>query len=818
MDWSQCFVLILTETLMPARRLGPEQLCRRWDPAGLSFLTTDELEPIEPPIGQERAAEAVRFGVAIRRDGFNVFVLGPPGVGKEGLVSRIVGSRAAAEPVPDDWCYLFNFAEPQRPLAVHLPAGRAVVLRADMARLLDELRGAIPAAFEAEDYRARLQALEKQLEERREMAMGSVQEKARAKDIALLRTPMGLALAPVRGGEVIEPDEFHKLPEEEQRRIQKDIAELQEELQAVLRAMPLLEREHRDQVRAMNREVALFAVGHLIEDIEKRCADLPAVLAHLKAVQADVVENVHEFLASNEAEDAAGVMRKLFSETPAMHRYGVNALVDRSGAQGAPVVVADLPSHSNLVGRIEHQSHLGMLVTDFTLVRAGALHHANGGYLILDARRLLSQPFAWEDLKRALRVQEIRIEPPERLLGISSTASLEPEPIPLDVKVILLGERWLYHLLMAADPEFGELFKVAADFEDEVARDHGEFPYARLIATLVRSDKLRPFDRDAVGRVIEHGSRLAGDGDKLSAHLQALADLLREADYLAAEAEHKIVQRTDVQRALDAQRRRSDRVQRRILEEIGKGTILIDTAGTRLGQVNGLAVYQVGPQVFGRPSRITARVRLGRGEVVDIEREVELGGPIHSKGVLILAGFLGARFAANRPFTLSASLVFEQSYGGVEGDSASSAELYALLSALSGLPIKQSLAVTGSVNQLGQVQAIGGVDEKIEGFFDVCQAHGLTGDQGVVIPASNVHHLMLRSDVVEAAREGQFHVWAVQTVDEGIELLTGTPAGEADPDGRFPDRSVNERVAARLAELAESARAFSAARRDGEGS
>jgi len=795
-----------------ARHLGPDELCRRCDAARLPFATTDDLEPIEVPLGQERAAEALRFAVGMRRAGFNAYVLGPSGVGKQGLVSRIVGEQAAREPVPDDWCYLFNFAERQRPVAVRLPPGRGVVLRADMARLLDEFRAAIPAVFESEDYRARLQALDKQLEERREAAMRGVQEKARERGIAVLRTPMGLALAPVRGGEVIEPDEFHKLPEEEQRRIQKEIAALQEELQAVLRAMPQLEREHRDQVREMNREVALFGVGHLVEEVEKRYVDLPAVVAHLRAVQADVVENVHEFLSSNDTDDVAGQVRKLFSETPAMHRYGVNVLVDRSGERGAPVVVEDLPTHANLVGRIDHHSHLGMLVTDFTLVRPGALHRANGGYLVLDARRLLSQPFAWEDLKRALRGREVRVEPPDRLLGIGSTATLEPEPIALEVKVILLGERWLHQMLTAADPEFGELFKVAADFEDEVPREGGEIAYARVVATLARSEGLRPFDREAVAGVVEQGSRAAGDGDKLSAHLEALADLLREADHLAGEAGRPVASRVDVERAIAAQRRRGERVQRRIQEAIGKGTILIDTAGARVGQVNGLAVYQVGSQSFGHPSRITARVRMGRGEVVDIEREVELGGPIHSKGVLILAGFLGARFAADRPFTLSASLVFEQSYGGVEGDSASSAELYALLSALSGLPVRQFVAVTGSVNQLGQVQAIGGVDEKIEGFFDVCRARGLTGDQGVLIPAANVHHLMLRADVVEAARAGRFHVWAVETVDEGIELLTGTPAGEAGPDGRFPDASVNARVAARLADLAEKARAFSGAR------
>ena len=802
---------------MAARLIPPDELCRRCDASRLPFESTAELEPLEPPLGQERAAEAIRFGVGIRREGFNVFALGPPGLGKRSLVLRLLRERATLEPAPDDWCYVFNFHERQRPMALRLPPGRGAALRRDAEKLVEELRAAIPAVFESEEYRARLQALEKQYEERREVAMHGVQEKARERGIAVIRTPMGLALAPVRNGEVIDPDQFHKLPEADQQRIQKDIAELQEGLQAVLRSLPQLDREHRDHVRIMNREVALFAVGHLIEETKKGYADLPQVTAHLDAVQADVVENVHEFLSAADGEDVAGQIRRLFSETPAMHRYGVNVVVDRSGASGAPVVVEELPSHSNLMGRVDHHAHMGMLVTDFTLIRSGALHRANGGYLVLDARRLLSQPFAWEDLKRALRSREIRVESPERLLGLSSTASIEPEPIPLELKVVLTGERWLHQLLTALDPEFLEFFKVAADFEDEFSREGEELSYARLAAAIARDEKLRPLGREAAARVIEHGARLAGNGEKLSTHLRAMADLLREADHRAGQAGRTAVAREDVQGALDAQLRRSDRIQRRVLEAISDGTILIDTAGERVAQVNGLAVYEVGSQTFGRPSRITARVRLGRGEVVDIEREVELGGPIHSKGVLILAGFLGARYAPDRPFTLSASLVFEQSYSGVEGDSASSAELYALLSALSGLPVRQSLAVTGSVNQLGQVQAIGGVDEKIEGFFDVCRARGLTGDQGVVIPASNVRHLMLREDVVEAARAGKFGVYAVETVDDGIELLTGTPAGAPGPDGQYPAGTVNGRVAARLAELAEKARAFAAEQRGKEG-
>jgi len=794
---------------MAVTPLSPQDLCRRCDPGGLPFETTDELEELEGPLGQERATEALRFGTSIRREGYNVFVLGPVGVGKQTLASRMLLARAAEEKPASDWCYLNNFGAPHKPKALKLPPGRGVTFGRDLEKLVEELRAVIPASFESEDYRGRLQVLEKQLEEKREVAMRAVQKRAEEKSIALIRTPMGLAVAPVKGGEVVEPGQFHQLPEDEQERIKKDLSAMQEELQAVLRTMPQLEREHREKVKEMNRETALFAVGHLIDDLRGRYTDLPGVIEHLEAVRQDVVENVHEFLGTAEADDAAGQIRRLLSETPAFHRYAANVIVDNGSLKGAPVVHEDLPSHANLMGRIEHHSHFGALITDFTLIRPGALHRANGGYLMLDARKLLMQPFAWDDLKGALRTREIRIEPPERLVGLSGGASLEPEPIPLDVKVVLTGERYLHHLLAALDPDFLELFKVAADFEDDLGRGSGrELAYARLVATLARSEAMRPLDRDAVIRVIEQAARLAGDAEKLTAHLESLVDLLRESDHCAGAAGRKVVTREDVQAAIDGQIRRADRVRTRILEEIGRGTILIDTAGATVGQVNGLSVMQLGQYTFGRPSRITARIRLGKGEVVDIEREVELGGPIHSKGVLILSNYLAARYAEDRPFTLSASLVFEQSYGGVEGDSASSPELYALLSALSGLPIRQSLAVTGSVNQQGQVQAIGGVNEKIEGFFDVCAARGLTGDQGVIVPAANVKNLMLRADVVEAARAGRFHVYAVENVDQGIELLTGVAAGERAADDKFPDGSVNGRVAARLQSLAQKARAY----------
>jgi predicted ATP-dependent protease len=645
--------------------------------------------------------------------------------------------------------------------------------------------------------------------------MSALSKKAQERGVGIVRTPVGLAVAPVRDGEVVEPDRFHQLPPEEQARIQKDLSEMQEQLANLVRSFPAIERRHRDKVKEMNREVALYAVGHLIDDLRKRYAELPQVVSHLDAVQKDVVENVHEFLAGADGGDEAlsVQMRRLFVETPVFRRYQVNALVDRTGLEGAPLVFEDLPTHPALVGRIEHHAHFGALVTDFTLLRAGALHRANGGYLLLDARRLLQQPFAWEELKRALRSGMVRIEPAERRFGFGGGSTLDPRPIPLDVKVVLFGERQLYYLLAELDPEFSTLFKVAADFEDDTPREAGgELRFARLLARVAKEEGTRPLDRGGAARVAEHAARLAGDAAKLTARMDEVTDLLRESDHIAGQGGRAAITAEDVQAAIDGQIRRAGRIQGRMQDVIAEGTVLIDTAGSRVGQVNGLSVAMLGRFAFGRPSRITARVRLGRGEVVDIEREVELGGPIHSKGVLILAGYLGSRYASDRPFTLSASLVFEQSYGGVEGDSASSAELYALLSALSGVPVRQGLAVTGSVNQIGQIQAVGGVNEKIEGFFDVCKRRGLDGQQGVLIPAANVRNLMLRADVVEAARQGTFRVYAVESADQGIELLTGRAAGERAPDGSFPPESVNGLVAARLEALAQAARAFASAK------
>lgn len=806
---------------MPIDPLPVSALLRPCDPASLGFATTAELEPIEGIVGQERAAEAVDFAIRLSHPGYNLFALGPEGVGRSALVRGALERHAATQPVPDDWAYVHNFVEPQKPRVLRLPAGRGTLLRSAMERLVNELRSALPAAFESDAYRARREALEEELRRRRDRALAEFEKRARALDVALLRTPMGLGLAMVRDDEVISPEQFRQLPPEEQERRRQNLSRLESELQMLLRHIPAWEREGRQQLQALNREVIRSTASPLIEAVRAAFADLPAVLAYLDQVENDVIAHADDFLAAATATDATAppALRALAAEEVAsLRRYTVNLIVDNAGRTGAPVVYEDNPTFANLVGRIEHISQLGALVTNFTLIKPGALHRANGGYLILDARKVLLEPYAWEGLKRALRARELRIESLGQALSLVSTVSLEPEPIPLSVKVALIGDRLLYYLLAARDPDFLELFKVPADFSEDVDRTpETDRIYARLVAGLARRQGLRPFDAGGVARVIEAAARDAGDAQKVSTHMRSLNDLLVEADYFAGRAGRDVVTAADVQAAIDAKIRRVGRLRERLGEQFRRGTLLIDTTGAVVGQVNGLSVYELGEDIFGWPTRITARVRLGSGEVVDIEREVELGGPIHSKGVMILTGFLGGRYAANRPLSLRASLVFEQSYGGVEGDSASLAELCALLSAIAQLPIRQGVALTGSVNQHGAVQAIGGVNEKIEGFFDVCAARGLTGDQGVVIPAANASHLMLRADVVAAAAEGRFHIWPVTTVDEALEILTGLPAGERDPDGRWPEGSVNALVDARLEELARAAREYGRGEETAEG-
>ena len=769
--------------------LGVDQVYRRCPEDSLEFETTEHLEPLSEPVGQDRVLKAMRFGTGIGNHGFNLFVLGPRGVDRHALVRDFLDRRAAEESAPSDWCYVQNFSEPNNPRALRLKAGDGQRLRRDMEAFIEELRTGVAAVFESEEYQSRMQEIQDEFEQRQQKGLNVIGEEARESDIALISTQGGFTLAPLRDGEVLDPDEYEKLPEDERKKIEEKVAELQKKLQQEIQRVPARRKEMRNRVRELNEEMTLFALGGPIRELKEQWSHENNVTNHLDAAREFVVENA-EALRGRRGGGPPDEMLNLFR---------VNLLVDNSETTGAPVVYEDLPTHNHLVGRIEHQMRNGALYTDVSMIRSGALHRANGGYLILDARRILSHPMAWESLKRVLFSGDIRIESLERFYGLVSTSTLQPENIPASVKVVLVGERLLYYLLAHHDPDFLELFKVEVDFADDIERsDDSYMLYARMLGSLARQTDTPPLDRSAVARMIEHASRLADDQRKLTADDRVLRDVLTEAGYWAGEAKSKVVTAEHVQRAIDERNERAGRLRQASLEHIERGTVMISTSGEQVAQVNGLSVIQLGDFRFGRPSRITATARPGHGQVIDIEREVKLGGPIHSKGVLILSRFIAGRYAGASELSLSASVVFEQSYGGVEGDSASLAETCVLLSAIAGAPLKQSLAVTGSINQHGQVQAVGGISEKVEGFFDVCSQAGEVDDQAVLVPAANVEHLMVKPEVRDAVANDRFRIYPVSTVDQAIELLSGLSAGEADDKGRFPKGSFNRQVADRL--------------------
>lgn len=796
----------------PPAALPADELRRTVDAEKLGFATTAEIEPASALIGQDRALEAIAFGAGMRSLDYNVFVVGPPAAGKSTAVRAYLEGLAAARSTPSDWVYVNNFETPGRPNAIPLPAGRARSFAKAMLAVLDELAATVPAVFEGDDYQGRRRAIDEEFRSAQEDAFAALNNRAEAQNITILRTPTGFVMAPMHDGEVVKPETFATLPADYREDVAKRIEALQKELAAIIEAAPRGEKERRKRLAALNTEVSNGVVGAALAPVRAGFGDLPEVAQYLDAVAQGLVSEIAIFVRSP-GEDEIVPEPLDTARDPRLRRFLVNVVVanddgkDGGEKAGAPIYEELNPTYANMIGRIEHKAQMGALLTDFLLVLPGALHRANGGYLLIDARKLILSPFAWEALKRALKAGEIRIEQPSEIVGVLTTETLQPEPIPLDIKVILFGGRDVHALLAAADPEFSRLFKVQADFDDSILRsEETDRAFAGLVASIVARHDLAPVSASGVARVIEEAARLASDRDKVSIEVGRIADLVREADYWAREAGHEVIEAADVARAVTAARQRADRLRERSQESIARGIVLIDTEGGKVGQVNGLSVLQFGDLAFGRPMRISARVRFGPGRVTDIEREAKLAGPLHTKGVMILWGFLAGRYALDHPLALAASLVLEQSYGGVEGDSASSAELYALLSALAEVPVNQGLAVTGSVNQWGEVQAIGGVNEKVEGFFDVCRARGLTGKQGVLVPASNAQHLMLREDVVEAARAGLFSIHAVATIDEGIALLTGMPAGERDSNGRYAEGTVNRLVEDKLEAYARRAR------------
>jgi lon-related putative ATP-dependent protease len=800
--------------LAEALAVPAERLRRECDPTGMPFETTEQVDPLLGTVGQERAISAIEFGVDVVSGGFNIFVAGPSGSGRSATACTYVNQAARAQPVPDDWVYVHNFEDPYRPRAIRLPAGQGSQLAARMDELVEAARREIPRAFESEDYERRRNDILTQLHQRQQALYSQIQESAKAQGFAIELTPAGILTVPLVDDHPLSTEQYENLPPEIKQELERRGEELRQRLEQALHEGRQQEKEAMERLRELEREVALFAVGHLFDDLRDRYRDHPEVLEYLKRVQEDIPEHLEDFRAAPlQSEGLPAALAELQGSSREEHlsRYKVNVFVDNSETKGAPVVQEYYPTYYNLMGRLEYQARFGAMTTDFRLIKAGAIHKANGGYLVLDALAVLINPFAWDALKKALQTQRSRIENIGEQYTPIPAATLRPESIPLDVKVVMVGDPYIYYLLYHLDEDFRKLFKVKADFGPDMERtDQHILMYAGFISRQVRERGLRHFDRTGVARMVEYGSRLVEDQEKLSTRLADVADMVVEASHWAGKNGHDFVTAADVDQAIAHKEYRSNLIEERIQEFIADGTIMIDTEGAKPAQVNGLSVVDLGDYSFGRPSRITARTSLGAQGVVNIEREIKLSGPIHSKGVLILSGYLSGKYAQDYPLALSATLTFEQTYDEVEGDSASSTELYVLLSALSGLPLKQGIAVTGSVNQVGQVQAVGGVTRKVEGFYEVCKAKGLTGEQGVILPEANVKNLMLKDEVVQAVRDGKFHLWAVRTVDEGIELLTGVPAGEQQADGRYPEGTVHFLVDARLRENAQRLKEFGA--------
>lgn len=786
---------------MAITKLTSDQLYRKCDPSKFDFNSTADLEERLSALGQDRAIHAVELGIHIKSRGYNLFCLGPEGTGKTSLVKRILEKEAKNRKTPDDWAYVYNFDEPYKPIAISFPAGQAAEFAKDVDELLEELSDSLPEIIESEEYKAALGIIRQKYKTKKEEYINVLQKKAKGKRVSLLHMQMGLVVAPMKDGEVLSPDAFEQLPEEEKKMIMDDLNAMQEEIENATQDLPRWEEKQKREITVLREKFVRSAVKDPIDALRKKYKSLQPS-RFLKQIQDNILNNIDDFVPTDSDKQAAAAgaeedpLQLLLSkmkqpEEDKFAKFKVNVIVKNVPDSGAPIITVDYPTQGNLVGKVERIQQYGALLTDFTLIKAGALHQANGGFLLLDARKVLEQPYAWDSLKRAIASKRVKIEAPSEETSFT-TISLDPEPIPLDIKVVLTGDFEIYELLSERDPDFRDFFKVEADFGMIMDRNaENEIEYAKLIGSLSKKKQLRSLNRQAVARVIEYASRLADDAGKLTAHISSIGDLLREADYWARVSNSKQIGKNHIDQAIEAQIYRSDRIKKAMLEEIDKGTILMDVKGERVGQINGLVVYDFSRYSFGKPARITTQVRIGKGDFMDIEREISMSGPIHTKGVLILKSLISNRFAKHSPLSLSASIVFEQSYGGVDGDSASSTEYYCLLSAISNIPIKQNIAVTGSINQFGEIQPIGGVNEKIEGFFDVCAHDGLTGKQGVIIPRTNLDNLMLRADIVQAVEEGRFTIYAIDTVDDGIEILTGVKAGKADNNGNYPKGTVN---------------------------
>ena len=784
-----------------------EKLRRRVEPAGMRCETTKELTPLEGIIGQERAVRALKFGLDIKERGFNIYAAGLSGTGRKTAVKDFLEEIAKAKPVPSDWCYVNNFRNSYEPKAMKLPPRRGKEFQRDMKNFVDETRSLLPKAFESEDYASKREAAIGAIEQERKELLTRLNERAQQEGFLLRSTPIGVLIIPVVRGKQLSDQDLAALPDKMRNEIEKKREKLRPELRSAMRQLRGLERKVNEKIQKLNREVAIYAIGYLFDGLAEKYEEFPDVKTYLNDVRKDILENLTQFVKEPKAPPVPFPVPWM-KELP-FRKYEVNAIVDNSEIKGAPVVMELNPTHQNLFGRIEKEAQFGVLTTDFTMIRGGSLHRANGGYLVLPAEDLLRNIFSYDSLKRALKNECVTVEEAGERLGFITTKGLRPEPIPLSVKVVLIGHPLLYQRLYALDMDFKELFKIKADFDTTMDRTEENMQkYASFVCTFCRKENLKHFEASGLARIIEHGSRLAQDQHKLSTKFGEVADIIREANFYATQENSQYVTANHIKKAIEEKVYRSNLIQEKIREMIERNILLIDTDGKAVGQVNGLSVMSLGDFSFGAPSRVTASVGLGREGIIDIQREAKLAGPIHTKGVMILGGYLAEKYAKDKPLSLSARLVFEQSYGMVEGDSASSTELYGILSALSGIPIKQGTAVTGSVNQKGEVQAIGGVNEKIEGFYEVCKAKGFTGEQGVLIPESNAQNLMLKEEVVEAVRKRKFHIYPVKTIDQGIEILTGVKAGARRPDGTFEEATISFEVDKRLKAMAERLKQF----------
>lgn len=802
-------MLLMDNIRLDHLEIPPESLRRICRTEEIPYENTTQAPVLQDFIGQERAIKAMQFGLAMKAPGYNIYVAGPPGTGKSSHVQNVLNESANNMKVPNDWCFLYNFSNPDQPIAVSLPPGNAQIFKRDMEELISDIQTTIPKAFEGVNYEK--DSLISEMQQQIQNELENLHEEAAASGIFMKQGQDGMMYLPLKDGKRMKQEEFEVLSPENKKEIQNTIRQLQQKFEKIINSGRFLEKKAKERIRILEKQIANGAIGPLVEQLKEKYKNVPRLINFLDEVAEDITRHLEFFKSEELSQVKSGSLDSFINFHELLNRYKVNLFVNNTATKGAPVIIESNPTYYNLFGKIEYRSIMGSPVTDLTMIKAGAIHRANGGYLVMQAKDVLTDPFAWDALKKAIKNLQTIVENAGEQYRVAPTASLRPEPIPLNVKVVLIGSHFIYHILHTSDEDFQKLFKVMVDFDTEMSRTTENINnYVAFVGSVCLREKLKPFDRTGLAELVEFGSRLCGNQNKLSTRFNEVVNAVFEAAACADAEGSEYVNSIHVQRAIKERFYRYNRIEEKIQEMILQNKILVDVQGAVVGQVNGLAVLTIGDYAFGKPSRITAKTFMGQEGVVNIERETRMSGSLHTKGILTLSGFLGDSFARDKPLRLSARITFEQLYEGIDGDSASSAELYALLSSLSGLPVRQGLAVTGSVNQNGEIQPIGGVTEKIEGFYYICRAKGLTGEQGVIIPYQNMDNLMLDHEIIQAVIEGKFHIYAVRNVKEGISLLTGVAAGEIQPEsGSYAENTVFFLVDKKLREYAEGLSTFS---------